>query len=175
MDAGRQRTMVMNKIIFLDVDGVLNCSSDWSGPHADSVSTLDPVKCDELARVVRETEATVVLSSTWRLPFAAKSRRKLVLWLKERDVIIHDFTPDLTIGVIGWGEARRPMRGDEIKHWLDANASDFPDPRIVIIDDDSDFLDEQMPFFVHTSFLDNPGGLTPELANKAIEILNKGQ
>jgi len=162
----------MNKLIFLDVDGVLNCEADWDGPHGDSFSTLDPEKCDQLARVVRETGATVILSSTWRLPFAREPRHKLIEWLKNREVIIHDFTPDLSIR-FGWGGSSQPLRGDEIKAWLSTNADKFPNPHFVIIDDDADMLTEQMPFFVQTSFKDNPGGLTPELADKAIAILNQ--
>ena len=155
----------MNKLIFLDVDGVLNCQSDWTGPNEDSFATLDPAKCDRLARIVRETGATVVLSSTWRL-FPGPALDKLNAWLLERGVTIHSRTQDLT------GEFGHSMiRGHEIARWMEDNATKFPNPRFVILDDDSDMNKDQLPFFVHTSF---KTGLTEALAEQAIAILNTG-
>lgn len=154
----------MNKLLFLDVDGVLNCQSDWTGPHADNFATLDPAKCDRLAKIVRETGATVVLSSTWRL-FPGPALEKLTAWLLERGVAIHSHTLDLT-REFGHGM----IRGHEIARWMASNAAKFPNPRFVILDDDSDMNKDQLPFFVQTNF---KTGLTDELTNKAISILNK--
>lgn len=158
----------MNKIIFLDVDGVLNCSKTWQGPHEDGFATLCPDMCDRLKRIVDETNATVVLSSTWRL-FPGKGIDKLRAWLLEREIVIHSQTKDLSME-IGWGNVRA-CRGDEIAMWLDDHASEFPplEREFVILDDDSDMLPSQKPNFVHTSFKD---GLTDAHAAKAIRILN---
>lgn len=145
-------------VLFLDVDGVLNCSATWKGPHADNTDTLDPVMCDRLASIVRATGCTVVLSSTWRL-YDDDGLKKLYRWLEERGAPIHSRTPDCGM-----------CRGDEIKAWLDAHAEEFPDPRIVILDDDSDFLDEQRPFHVQTDFLGE--GLTDAHAFLAIDMLH---
>lgn len=153
----------MNKLLFLDVDGVLNCASDWQGPHADSLATLDPAKCDQLARIVRETGATVILSSTWRL-FPGPARDKLVRWLMTRGVIIFSQTQDLTSE---FGHSM--IRGHEIARWMADHATKFPNPRFVILDDDSDMNKDQFPFFVQTSM---KTGLTADLADKAISILN---
>lgn len=54
------------KLIFLDIDGVLN---DWERPWRD-VGDYDPQivpRCVKaFNRIIRETEAKIVLSSTWR-------------------------------------------------------------------------------------------------------------
>jgi hypothetical protein len=158
-----------NKIIFLDVDGVLNSDATWKGPHADGLTTLCPDMCDRLARIVRETQATVVLSSTWRL-HPNEPMEKLRAWLLKREVVIHSMTPDLTVQC-GWGESTRFRRGDEIDQWL-LDHPEFEDPNILILDDYPEFNAWQMPFFVNT---DEEVGLTDELADKAIEILNGPQ
>ena len=152
------------KIIFLDVDGVLNCTTDWSGPNDDGPATLDPVKCDMLARIVRETDAVVVLSSTWRL-IPGRALDKLTAWLLKRNVTIHSYTKDLTSEL-----GHCMIRGYEIARWMQNNANQFPNPRFVILDDDDDINQNQLPFFVQTSM---KTGLTPELADKAIAILNQ--
>ena len=149
----------MNRIIFLDVDGVLNSAQTWKGPHADSTATLCPVMCDEFARVVRTTGATVVLSSTWRLFTEHRAYAKLTAWLLERDITIHSHTPNHNTS---------RGRGSEIATWLEEHREEFPNPHFVIIDDDSDMLPRQKPFFVRTTFRD---GLTVQHADGVIQIL----
>jgi len=156
--------MVQRSIIFLDVDGVLNCSDTWKGPHGNGVHTICPDLCDNFARVVKETGADVVVSSTWRLHQSGLSF--LADRLNERGVTILDITPDIPRKRLSGPPT---LRGEEIRQWLIEN--DRLDDRIVILDDDSDFLREQKPFHVKTTF-HGKGGLTPELANEAIRILN---
>lgn len=151
------------KILFLDVDGVLNCQSDWNGPFADGFNTLDPAKCDRLARIVKETNAIVVLSSTWRL-HADLGLVKLNEWLNQRGVFIHSHTKD---GYKEWGHLS--MRGHEIDLWLKDHSQEFPNPRFVILDDNSDMLADQMLWFVQTDW---NVGLTDELADQAIRLFN---
>ena len=47
----------MKKVVFLDVDGVI-CLADGE---------FDAAACRQLVRLMRETEAELVISSTWRL------------------------------------------------------------------------------------------------------------
>ncbi len=58
-------------------------------------------------------------------------------------------------------------RGEEIKHWLENNKHV---ERFVIIDDDSDMLEEQRIFFVKTT---PEFGLTKPEILSIINILNK--
>jgi len=54
----------MMKVIFLDIDGVLNCSSE--GPVIGSVLDICPKRLDMLKQIVEQTGAVIVVSSTWR-------------------------------------------------------------------------------------------------------------
>jgi hypothetical protein len=52
------------KVIFLDIDGVLNTPAT-PRPITDS-RTVDPVLLDRLNTLLQETHSVVVLTSTWR-------------------------------------------------------------------------------------------------------------
>lgn len=137
------------KVLFLDVDGVLNMHSS-GGPMA-----LNKKRIKELARVVETTGCKLVLSSTWRKLDDAK--RKLRNHLGYKGMKIYSQTPaDYFV--------ERQVRGDEIQMWLDNHTVEC----YAIVDDDGDMLDHQRPFFVQT---DGNQGLTAEKADALIEIL----
>lgn len=187
------------KIIFLDIDGVLNNNlhamelyklledgkmtrdeyySTWDLPYDD---TALPLK-----HIVDETGAKIVLSSSWRvLPTNVK---KLSKKLKEYNLEIFDKTChnvtvekavelgcDITKSYYGletYHGGKRTIlsdRGIEITEWL----SRHPDVEsYVILDDDIEDIEPFHPNnYVKTEFYGY--GLTMELANKAIDILNK--
>lgn len=60
------------------------------------------------------------------------------------------------------------IRGDEIREWLIEN--DHVE-KYVILDDNTDFLPEQIPYFIRT---DPRVGFTKECLEKALKILNDG-
>ena len=157
---------VKHKIIFLDIDGVLNVMSR----EFDEFGQLfNPIFVNNLAYIIEKTNAKLVISSTWRY-----SGREFMMnmWRHRNlpgDVI--DVTPDL-------GFNDYIVRGDEIKAWLDKNIDMVE--TYCIIDDDEDMLPEQMNNFVKTSGnSDHPDcddigyGLTKICSEKVIEILNK--
>ena len=144
------------KILFLDIDGVLN------NQDAFRKKDLDPIDEDnviQLNRIIDATDCKIVISSVWRRCNTVGSLRSM-LELKHgvrKDSII-DFTPIFN---------RLAPRGHEIEAWLEKNDR----PHFVILDDDNDMLlYQEREHFVQTSF---KKGLTKELADKAIEILNK--
>lgn len=164
----------MSKIIFLDIDGVLNSNETafYFRLHninqngygeffsADEVPTNANVcwgqdLVDNLRRIVDATKAEIVISSTWRITHPVNQfpeMFKLYGW---------DNAP-----VIGRTKQFGDCRGDEIKEWLIRN------PEVtnyVILDDNSDMLKEQSGHFVKTS---EKYGLSVKNANKAIDILN---
>lgn len=51
----------MKKLIFLDIDGVLNKKSQWSRPYSLADDCIE-----QLAKLVKETGALVILVSTWK-------------------------------------------------------------------------------------------------------------
>ena len=161
------------KVIFLDIDGVLNSEVFWAeksqcerrkeakakGLNKDKQSALaniDPKAIELLNFIVEKTDAGIVVSSTWKNDISLPYKLRY-MGLKKP---CYGITPD----------SSTRHRGTDIKLWLDLYKEDNIDIKYVIIDDDTDMLEEQLPYFVHTSFYE---GLTKELADKAIEILNK--
>lgn len=134
------------KVLFLDVDGVLNTHNSMS------LYSLSKTRVKRLAGIAKETGCSIVVSSTWRRDSVALFKLKRTL--NYHDVRIHDVTPYL--GTI---------RGKEIAEWLTNN----PDVTIyAIVDDDSDMLEEQKPNLFLTTMED---GLTEGIANKIKEHL----
>lgn len=129
-------------IIFLDVDGVLNSlRSTLAFGGCGKPEQLDQVAIGLLRRLVRELQADgwspgVVMSSTWRLHLPDIS-----WWTGFLGVSVVGCTPEL-----GHATARR---GHECLEWLVRNAPDAP---FVCIDDDADFLPDQV--LVQTKFED---------------------
>ena len=149
------------KILFLDVDGVLNSRDYVYRMRAKDKKyrlwlDTDPEAVKLLQGIIEATKCKVVLSSTWRL---YEDSRKHV---KEKVCHYIDCTADLQRG------AKRGIvaRGEEVKLWLDQH----PDvTQYAILDDDSDFLPYQWLF--KTTF---NHGLTPEIAEAVISHLNAG-
>ncbi len=168
------------KVIFLDIDGVLNDSNTfkWCKTIYDRIG-IRPVEIDEekvmhLKEIVDATDAKIVMSSSWRI-FCKKEDGKIVprdkkmeelmKILNKYDLEIYDVTPRCGSGV----------RQDEIIEWLIENK---PEDYIVIdddIEDLNDFLiDEKL---VKTSFYTNKeygdSGLCERYVNDAISKLGK--
>ena len=122
----------MAKVIFLDVDGVLNSSryieKCWKKTRNTFFCHQVPfdVKCvKRIAKLVKKTDALVVLSSTWRLDKV--SYEIVAARLFEYGVSITGTTPYLSAD-----------RGEEIAAWLKQN-KDIAGPSlndVLIIDDD---------------------------------------
>ena len=155
------------KIIFLDIDGVLNYTQWYvddrnPGNLYGEEGDLDPLCINRIINICNETGAKVVISSDWRISWYGTQMRLANMGLTEDYVI--DKTPErIWITVPGFDHSR----GAEINDWLEAHpeCSNY-----VIIDDRTDFKDDQQEHFIKV----NPYcGFTDELMNKAIKILNK--
>lgn len=145
------------KLIFLDIDGVLiNRAACMRG-----FGLVDPDCVAQLNRVIAETGAYLVMSSTWRMgKNIAEIKDQLLKW-----------------GVIGKLLDKTPYfmdkdRGDEIQAWLtnhaDIRGDIMPVEKFVILDDDRDMC-HLLPFLIKSTM---EHGLTEELANQAIVRLN---
>lgn len=132
-------------VLFLDVDGVLNCTEFYkrvvreTGKPARALS-LCRDRMALLNEVVERTSCLVTVSSTWR---RGKNCRRV---LRDRG-FKGRFSRDWRTDWLQCFEKPDLVRGDEIADWLARNGS----PRYAIVDDDSDMLEEQQPFFVQTS------------------------
>lgn len=140
------------KILFLDVDGVLN-SHKTGGRYA-----LKRACLKRLEKIVKETGCEIVLSSTWRKDEYALKRLKRVL--QYRGIKIKDTTPILNT-----------ERGVEIQAWLVKNIGS-EEKVFAILDDDSDMLEHQLPHFFQT---DGEYGMTDTIAYRVIQHLNQGE
>ena len=137
------------KVLFLDIDGVVNCKTTTQR-HRGLIG-IDPMMAFLVGKIILNTEANIVLSSSWR-----HSERGI--YEVERQVHkIFDKTPIRSTG----------LRGNEIAAWLESHPEVT---RYAILDDDSDMLDSQKENFFQTSW---EGGITPEIAKKVTEHLNK--
>lgn len=70
----------MKKIIFLDIDGVLN-TKDWhcrmtkDTPRDEFGYAFDPVAVANLAHIIDETGADIIISSSWKFYGVPKLRK----------------------------------------------------------------------------------------------------
>jgi HAD domain in Swiss Army Knife RNA repair proteins len=135
------------KVIFLDIDGVLNCKTTPNPRKFPYV--VDPKLLRRLDRLVARTKAKVVLSSTWRYDPAG------LFSAKHWGIAFVDVIPDML------GKPRR----NEILAWLKHHPTV---DRFVVIDDEDDGLDE-LPLFQPSATT----GLTLEIVKGAADYLNR--
>lgn len=149
--------------VFLDVDGVLNhfeCIHEHHRLRLETLAALDD-KCIQRLKTILDAALperhTIVLSSSWR--YSGRLCNILQARLQQFGLCFASKT-----------DKDGKWRGHEIKRWLDERPQFNPN-RILILDDDSDMLPEQLPFFVQTSM---ETGLTDDhvaQAKKILEIL----
>ena len=152
------------KVIFLDVDGVLNEAYSRSKSPSGCIG-IDDDKVELLKQIVDETDAKIVLTSTWKRNWSRNEEMCSAdaLYLNKKLARCGLKIVDKTIDDIF-------NRGEGIAKWLDVHPS-FD--TWIVLDDDvfSDY--EQfgiMSHLVNTHFY--TGGLTDKHIQKAIELLN---
>lgn len=161
------------KVIFLDVDGVLNsldCKALIEGYYF-----VEDEKIIRLKELVDKTGAKVVLSSTWRYGWYAMEHvaepdegdlreirffKALREKLRQFDIELLSYTEDFG------------RRGEEIRKWLD-DWNGEPIESYVILDDmEPEEFSGHLGQLVETTL---GYGLEPEHVQQAIEILNTKQ
>lgn len=163
------------KVIFLDVDGVINStrsyiarrhllksvSADNDGDFFISLTkpVIDPIAVDLVNKLLTELDMMIVVSSSHRLHVSNDGGKlKNLQWY---------FTQFGILGerIVGWTPVLNAARGTEIAAWLNER-SDIT--HYVIIDDSSDMLEEQLPFFVH---VDENVGFSADDYYRAFKII----
>ena len=134
------------KVIFLDIDGVLNCESTSNPRKLPYV--VDRKLLKRLKTILDSTRAKVVLSSTWRYDPAG------LFSAKRYGIPFIDVTPDMP----------KQPRCREILAWLKKHPNV---DRFVVIDDEDDELDS-LPLFQPSAST----GLTSEIARGVRDFLN---
>lgn len=162
----------MNKVIFLDIDGVLNSQNTFRDNHEygkffirnmngsvedEMVYTMLDIDLDKvfmLRDICNLTGAKVVVSSCWR-------RLNKYFLFEEK-------LTSLGIPIVGVTSFISNNRGDEIRKYLEDNhVDDF-----VILDDEifKDF-NELENYLIKTSFYED--GLTEEISNEVVRVLRR--
>jgi len=160
------------KIIFLDIDGVLNSFEKLTDPDATKHNKWNPemlMRCGinlevfpefvkRLNKITKATDAKLVMSTSWRIGDLE--------WWADLVILLHNS------GVKGFILGRTPngrykRRGNEIRAWLkehkDENIESF-----IILDDDGD-MGDYMDQLIQTK---HDTGLQDEHVKRAIEMLN---
>jgi hypothetical protein len=159
------------KIIFLDIDGVLNHVQFYEQRHVllekgikikYPYSEIDPACVEKLNVLCEKTGAKVVISSTWRHSGLDYCKDALEFHGFKGEII--DITPS----------SPTRFRGIEILDWIKTNEELIGEPyynftEYVILDDDSDMLYWQKDNFL---LIDRFVGLTMGDVFRAKKILN---
>lgn len=153
------------KVVFLDVDGVLN----YEGAPCEPLNGGFLGVCQErlwiLKDIIEVTGAVIVVSSTWRL--FPKSRKQLKMRLATVGLEVHDWTVLLNCG--------KAERHQEIRHWLEGKGV----TAFSILDDDDEAFFEERPEVNFRTCFNKEGcddktelGLTDEIRDRVISHLN---
>ena len=183
------------KIIFLDIDGVLNCENaykrgecnyikwNWEDGTEDHHQSFCSWSKNWLNKLIDETDAKIVISSTWRS--SGIEFMKKVWELEEMHGEIIGITPNFRGDINGY----TIPRGCEIDKWLEDN--DFSHinwdkdyqlnymnksgiDNYIIIDDDADMLYGQRNHFIHVlPSPRNKNGFDEKHYEEALKKLNK--
>lgn len=154
------------KLIFLDIDGVLNFTGcrDKIG----DIYFVNDNRVKLLKEIIDRTNAKVVLSSTWRTGWKDREEKrntqdaedftKLEEKLKEYGISLFSYTPVL----------KNRHRGSEIHKWLEQWTKELSVESFIILDDDTD-MKPYSDQLVQTSY---KHGLSRKNVEKAVTKLN---
>lgn len=164
------------KVIFLDIDGVLNCQPDFRKTkgalrvNGDGCIGIYLPRVKNLARIVEVTGAKIVLVSSWKdhyINYLNNGYNDIYgKYLREKlrkcNLTIYDTTYDY--------EPNASMRGTGIMKWINTH-----DVESWVVLDDEIFYDydtcDVFDHLVKTSFY--YGALNEDHVERAIKILNK--
>jgi len=168
------------KIIFLDIDGVLNAQDDFGGkskpnPCVGGICGISRSKLRRLKAIVDATEAEIVLVSSWKACYEEYLRNYYLKDPNDRHGR-YLYNKMRSIGLKIMDTTRRYnhdagySRGNEIISWLSDTKFDIES--WIVLDDEifSDYLARGiMPHLVKTTW---DFGLTDEKKQEAIKKLN---
>jgi HAD domain in Swiss Army Knife RNA repair proteins len=167
------------KLIFLDFDGVMNSEryfdsitfqTETKGMDWDEImliahhTHLDRDAIQLINQLVDRSEASVIVSSTWRQHYTIDELNKM---LKNRGATFNIIapTPVHRSGYVSWGMSN-VIRGKEIQEYLDEIEKPV---QFVILDD----IDNMTHLSDHLVLTNEDVGITQEDIEKALKILSE--
>lgn len=173
------------KIIFLDVDGVLNSSTyiNKESYH------INPEKVRFLRNIVDHSGANIVLTSTWKAGFDKKTGKKAEYYmilersLEEYGLKIFDITEEIPVKnhknlpvafsleeIANFELLYGTGRAAEVENWIKKYQ---PESFVILDDENCDWKNYGLEkSWIQTSYYGLHGGLLPEHVKRAIQILN---
>lgn len=155
-------------ILFLDVDGVLNCHTTTETSPSGMIGIGD-VQLNFLKELIDETNSLIVLSSTWRLEFDENLNPKtddakyLIEKFNEKKLKIYD--------MLRKEINQYDSRGTQIVDWISEH-SQFK--KFLILDDECfNYRELNLKYFVRTNFYGV--GLNKKAIKKSIYKLQQQQ
>lgn len=154
---------MIDKVIFLDIDGVLNCIPTKA--RCQGCIGIDDLKVKLLKQIIDNTNAKIVLTSTWKLDWSKK--------LEERTLIGRYLNNKLRkqgLHILDKTEDNGKNRGKGIYDWIKKYNVD----NWLVLDDEifKDYDEEIVRHWVKTDFYSEDGGLQEKHIEMAIKILN---
>jgi hypothetical protein len=163
------------RVIFLDVDGVLNAQCDFGGksrpnPRVGVYAGIARCHVRELKKIVDATGAVIVLTSSWKTEWLAYCRGEDSMYgkylrqkLRQEGLTIFDTTAafeptprERGAGIINWCRYIRRSHKRNVVSWIAIDDEEFPDFNLIT---------------GHLILTSDYTGLTSELATKAIDKL----
>ena len=163
----------MKKIVFLDIDGVLN-SNFWNENHQKEISDgtlIDESKIKLLCKLVKDADAQIILHSGWRYWYDSdlkplrKEADNLSDLLEKEGLTIAGVTPDHATDEIRKSKKFSLVKAGEILAWLEQNND--VDGWVVL--DDLDLHNAEIE--MHQVRTDRRIGLTDKDVERAKRIL----
>jgi len=149
-------------LILLDIDGVMVPATIWKKPEFlnDGFPMFSRKAVHALQKIISETDANILLTTSHKSKYNSHQWQAI---FQSRGIIANEINqlPDNYLDL---------NRKDEILKWHQLNQSHAEN--FVVIDDDK-LLNDLPPNIKSNLILTSPSvGLTDELANDAIDILN---
>ena len=163
----------MRKVVFLDIDGVLN-SNFWNENHQREISDgtlIDESRIKLLCKLIEKTKAEIILHSGWKYWFdpdlkpLCKEAENLKVLLEKEKLTIAGVTPDHATEEIRKSRKFSLVKADEILAWLKQHKE--VDRWVVL--DDLDLHNAEIE--KHQVKTDQSIGLTAEDVERAEKIL----
>jgi hypothetical protein len=130
------------KVLFLDIDGVLNGLGCFTQPNA---HWIEPDCVNVLNRVIKDTDCKLVLSSSWRyqIHYGACTLQGFEYLLRSHRINAYQ----RLMGYTATDEMCKTTRGEQITYWLNTRGRELGVERYVVVDDlDLGITDEGHPF-----------------------------